>query len=127
MIIGKLIALMGMEKSIQMRLCPIVREKDGLAMSSRNMRLNSEQRAKAPALYKTLVWLKENLNKGSFADLKKEAIHRLEKKGIKADYVEIVDVKTLKPVNEWDSRTNIVGLIAAHVNDVRLIDNMQLA
>jgi pantoate--beta-alanine ligase len=127
MIIGKLITLMGLEKSIQMRFCPIVRESDGLAMSSRNVRLNNEQRAKAPALYKTLVWLKENLNKGSLDDLKKEAIHRLEQKGIKVDYVEISDAKTLKPVNEWDSRTNIVGLVAAHVNDVRLIDNMQLA
>ncbi len=126
MIIGKLIELMGLEKSIQLRLCPIVRENDGLAMSSRNMRLNAEQRAKAPSLYKTLIFLKENLNKGSLADLKKEAVQRLEVKGIKIDYVEIADAKTLKPINEWDSRTNIIGLIAAYIDDVRLIDNIGL-
>lgn len=126
MIIGKLIELMGLEKSIQLRLCPIVRENDGLAMSSRNMRLNAEERAKAPSLYKTLIFLKENLNKGSLADLKKEAVQRLEVKGIKIDYVEIADAKTLKPINEWDSRTNIIGLIAAYIDDVRLIDNIGL-
>jgi pantoate--beta-alanine ligase len=79
-------------------------------MSSRNMRLNKEQRAKAPALYETLVFLKENLNKGSLADLKKETVKLLKDKGIKTDYVEIADAKTLKPVNEWDSRTNIIEL-----------------
>jgi pantoate--beta-alanine ligase len=126
MIIGRLIELMGLEKSIQVRLCPIVREKDGLAMSSRNMRLNNEQRAKASALYETLIFLKENLNKGSLADLKKEAVLLLKQKGIKTDYVEIADAKTLKSVNEWDSRTNIIGLVAAYINDVRLIDNMML-
>jgi pantoate--beta-alanine ligase len=126
MIIGRLIELMGLEKLIQIRLCPIVREKDGLAMSSRNMRLNNEQRAKASALYETLIFLKENLNKGSLADLKKEAVLLLKQKGIKTDYVEIADAKTLKSVNEWDSRTNIIGLVAAYINDVRLIDNMML-
>jgi pantoate--beta-alanine ligase len=126
MIIEKLIELMGLKKTVRLKLCPIVREKDGLAMSSRNMRLNPEQRAKAPALYKTLIFLKENLNKGSLADLKKEAVRLLEKQGIKTDYVEIADAKTLRPVNEWDSRTNIIGLVAAHINNVRLIDNMML-
>jgi pantoate--beta-alanine ligase len=126
MIIGKLVQLMGIEKSVNLRICPIVREKDGLAMSSRNMRLNSEQRAKAPALYRTLIFLKENLNKGSLTDLRKEASRTLEKKGIKPDYVEIADAKTLKPINEWDARTNIVGLVAAYINDVRLIDNIIL-
>ena len=126
MIIGKLVQLMGIENSVNLRICPIVREKDGLAMSSRNMRLNSEQRAKAPALYKTLIFLKENLNKGSLTDLKNEASLMLKKKGIKPDYVEIADARTLKPINEWDARTNIVGLVAAYINDLRLIDNIIL-
>ena len=126
MIIQKLTELMGLAKNIELRLCPIVREKDGLAMSSRNMRLNSEQRAKAPAIYETLVFLKQNLNKGALADIKKQATQQLQEKGIKTDYVEIADAKTLKPVNEWDSRTNIVGLVAAYINGVRLIDNMLL-
>jgi pantoate--beta-alanine ligase len=124
MIIQRLVKLMGLEKTIQLRLCPILREKDGLAMSSRNMRLNAEGRAKAPALYEALHFLKQNLGNGSLSDLKKEAVSLLEKKGIRTDYVEFVDAKTLKPINEWDSRTNIIALVAAHINDVRLIDNM---
>jgi pantoate--beta-alanine ligase len=126
MILQKLVELMGLEKTIQLRLCPILREKDGLAMSSRNMRLNNEQRAKAPALYEALLFLKQNIAKGSLSDLKKEATSLLQKKGIRTDYVEFADAKTLKPINEWDSRTNIIALVAAHVNHVRLIDNMML-
>ncbi len=126
MIIKRLIELMGLEKRIQTKICPIVREKDGLAMSSRNMRLKGEQRAKATALYETLIFLKQNINKGSLSELKKEATALLVQKGFKTDYVEIADAGTLKPINEWDSRTNIIGLVAAYVNGVRLIDNMAL-
>jgi pantoate--beta-alanine ligase len=126
MILQKLLELMGLQKTVQLRLCPILREKDGLAMSSRNMRLNNEQRAKAPALYETLLFLKQNFAKGSLSDLKKEATSLLRQRGIRTDYVEFADAKTLKPINEWDSRTNIIALVAAHVNDVRLIDNMML-
>jgi pantoate--beta-alanine ligase len=126
MVIKRLIQLMGKEDQIHTNICPILREKDGLAMSSRNMRLSGEQRAKAVALYETLAFLKQNLNKGSLADLKKEATMLLQKRNFKPDYVEIADAKTLKPINEWDSRINIVGLVAAYIGDVRLIDNMML-
>jgi pantoate--beta-alanine ligase len=126
MIIKRLIELMHLEHRVQTRICPILREKDGLAMSSRNMRLNPEQRAKATALYETLLFLKQNLDKGSLEDLKKEASDLLRKRNFKTDYVEIADAKTLKPINEWDSRTNIIGLVAAYIDGVRLIDNMML-
>ena len=126
MVIKRLIQLMGKESQIHTNICPILREKDGLAMSSRNMRLSGEQRATAVALFETLTFLKQNLNKGSLSDLKKEATALLEKKNFKPDYVEIADAKTLKPINEWDSRINIVGLVAAYLGDVRLIDNMIL-
>jgi Panthothenate synthetase len=66
MIITRLIQLMGLEEKVNIRICPILREKDGLAMSSRNMRLNKEERAKAPALYETLIFLKQNICNGSF-------------------------------------------------------------
>ena len=126
MIIVRLIELMGLEEKVNVRICPILREKDGLAMSSRNMRLNKEQRAKAPALYETLIFLKQNICNGSLRDLKKEATDQLKKKGFKTDYVEIANAKTLKPINEWDARTNILGLVAAHIDGVRLIDNMMV-
>jgi pantoate--beta-alanine ligase len=126
MIITKLIQLMGSDEKINIRICPILREKDGLAMSSRNMRLNKEERANAPALYETLIFLKQNICNGSLRDLKKEATDQLQKKGFKTDYVEIANAKTLKPINEWDARTNILGLVAAYIGSVRLIDNMML-
>ena len=126
MIITRLIRLMGLEKEIGIKICPILREKDGLAMSSRNMLLDQEQRARAPALYETLIFLNQNIGKGSLADLKKEAIHLLQKKGFKPDYAEIADAETLKPINEWDARRNIFGLVAAYNGSVRLIDNMLL-
>jgi len=126
MIITRLIQLMGLDEKINVRICPILREKDGLAMSSRNMRLNKEQRAKATALYETLIFLKQNICNGSLRDLKKEATDLLQKKGFKTDYVEIANAKTLKPINEWDARTNILGLVAAYIDEVRLIDNMML-
>jgi pantoate--beta-alanine ligase len=126
MVIKRLIQLMGKERQIHTNICPILREQDGLAMSSRNMRLSAEQRAKSVALYETLTFLKQNLNKGSLFDIKKEATALLQSKNFKPDYVEIADAKTLKPINEWDSRINIVGLVAAYIGDVRLIDNMML-
>ena len=126
MVIKRLIELMGIENQVHTNICPILREEDGLAMSSRNMRLSREQRAKAVALYETLTFLKQNLNKGSLSDLKKEATTLLQNKNFKPDYVEIADAKTLKPINEWDSRINIVGLVAAYIGNVRLIDNMML-
>lgn len=126
MIIARLIQLMGLEEKVNVRICPILREKDGLAMSSRNMRLNKEERAKATALYETLIFLNQNICNGSLRDLKKEATDQLQKKGFKTDYVEIVNAKTLKPINEWDARTNILGLVAAYIDNVRLIDNMML-
>lgn len=126
MIIKRLIQLMGMKDKIDVRICPILREKDGLAMSSRNIRLNKEERAKAPALYETLIFLKQHISGGSLRDLKKEARDHLQKKGFKTDYIEIANAKTLKPINEWDARTNILGLVAAYIDGVRLIDNMML-
>jgi len=126
MIITRLAQLMGLEERVEIRICPILREKDGLAMSSRNMRLSKEERAKAPALYETLVFLQQNIRNGSLQDLKKQATDDLQKKGFKPDYVEIANAETLKPINEWDARTNILGLVAAYIDGVRLIDNMML-
>ena len=126
MIISRLIHLMELETKVKIRICPILRENDGLAMSSRNMRLNKEQRAKAPALYETLIFLQQNIRNGSLRDLKKQATDDLQKKGFKPDYVEIVNAETLKPINEWDARMNILGVVAASTDEVRLIDNMMI-
>ena len=127
LIIIKLIKIMDLEEKIKIRICPILREQDGLAMSSRNMRLDKEQRAKATGIYETLLFLKQNLGKESLADLKNDATTLLEQKGFKPDYVEITDAQTLKPISELNSSKSILGLAAAYIGNVRLIDNIVLS
>jgi pantoate--beta-alanine ligase len=127
MVITRLIHIMGLQNKIHVRICPIVREPDGLAMSSRNMRLNKEQRLQATAIYNTLLLIKEKFRKETIDKLKKEATSFLQQKGFKPDYVEIADAKTLIPVKESKSHNSILCLIAAYIDSIRLIDNMIIA
>jgi pantoate--beta-alanine ligase len=127
MVITKLIHLLGLQNEMQIRICPIVREPDGLAMSSRNMRLNKAQRLQATAIHNTLLLIKEKFGKESIDKLKQEAISLLQQKEFKPDYVEIADARTLLPVNDNESHKNILCLIAAYIDNIRLIDNMMLA
>jgi len=107
-------------------ICPIVRETDGLAMSSRNMRLNEMERKVAPAIYKILLNIKQNFKPGDLDAIKKEAATSLNQLGFKTDYVEIVNADTLSTLNEWDGKTKAVALVAAYINEIRLIDNLIL-
>lgn len=102
-----------------------LREDDGLAMSSRNLRLNNDARKKAIAIYKALQYIKQNIEKNNFEELKyhaKEII--LNKDFDKIDYTEICDAKTLLPVTSVDNSKKLIALAAAYINDVRLIDNV---
>ena len=126
MVITKLIELTGRKDSVKINICPTLREPDGLAMSSRNMRLNNEQREKAPSIYQSLQYIKRNLQKGNLTDLKANAVSNLEANGFKVDYIEIANTVSLQLVNEWDGRTKLVALAAAFLNEVRLIDNLLL-
>src|SRR4029079_15450921 len=124
MVIKRLISLMGQKDHIKVMISPTLREKDGLAMSSRNMRLNDEERKKAIAIYETLSFIKQNIKAGDLSGLKRSAGELLEKNGFKTDYAEIANADNLSILNEWDGKTNGVALIAAFLGDVRLIDNM---
>lgn len=125
MVIKKLIELIGLTE-IKIHICPTVRETDGLAMSSRNMRLNNEERKKAVDIYNTLSFIKKNIKTGKLAEIKQKALSMLESNGFKVDYIEITDAQDLEKVNEWNGKQKIVVLAAAYLNDVRLIDNMLL-
>jgi pantoate--beta-alanine ligase len=127
MVITKLVELMGQKGITRINICPTLRETDGLAMSSRNMRLNKEERAKATAIYATLTDIKKNLKPGNLQLLKMTALAKLATEGFKSDYIEIADADTLQIVNEWDGKQKLVVLVAAFLNDVRLIDNMVLS
>ena len=125
MVIKKLIELIGLTE-VKIHICPTVRETDGLAMSSRNMRLNNEERKKAVEIYNTLSFIKKNIKPGKLAEIKQKALSMLDSNGFKVDYIEITDAQDLEKVNEWNGKQKIVVLAAAYLNDVRLIDNMLL-
>lgn len=124
MVIKKLLTYL--DQKIKLVTCPTIREKDGLAMSSRNVRLNAEERAKAPLIYRTLTEIKSKLVPGNLSQLKQEAFNRLTDGGFRVEYVEIADAGNLHPRDVWNDHTPLVALIAAFTGNVRLIDNMLL-
>lgn len=106
---------------------PTERESDGLAMSSRNNYLNTEQRAIAPALYKTIQAMKSDIQSGrrDFSVLCAAYKTELAKSGIKPDYIDIrSSVSLLQPSHE---DTELVILAAGFLGKTRLIDNIQLS
>lgn len=100
-----------------------IRENDGLAMSSRNARLNETERNQAVRIYETLCFLKNELTPGDLNAKKQMAAAFLTTNGFKVDYVEIANASDLHLLQHWDGRSNVVILIAAYINEVRLIDN----
>lgn len=114
---------------MQMNICATLREEDGLAMSSRNKRLNTEERAIAPKLFEALCLAKTLLleNKTPIAEVKQKTNHFFEKiPAFKLDYFEIVETDTLMPINTIDLTKPTSLCIAAYVGEVRLIDNISL-
>lgn len=106
---------------------PTLREKDGLAMSSRNTRLSPEAREKATAIFKSLSYIRENIKNKAISDLQTEAIAFLLRNGFdKVDYIAIADAETLLPATEATQDKKLVVLAAAFIEGVRLIDNMTL-
>lgn len=124
MVIKKLLELENFD--IELLICPTQREANGLAMSSRNLRLNKQEREIAAEIYKTLLTVKQKIKPGSLHKLKIEAQQNLIKKKLKPDYVEIARADNLEPVNEWNGTDNLVILAAAIIGEVRLIDNILL-
>ena len=124
MVIKKLIELIGLQDKIKVNICPTLREKDGLAMSSRNTRLLPGDRIKAATISKALHYINENLKAGETKKIKDEAKEMLLQKGFLIDYVEIANADTLELVENWNGKQKIVALAAAFINNVRLIDNM---
>ena len=123
MVMKRLLTLMGLQT--QLHRCPIVREPDGLAMSSRNLRLTVPQRVNAPAIYRALLTIRTGWQTGhrSGTGLKATANKILAEADFKVDYIEIVDGETLEPA-DWGP--GAIALIAAFQGEIRLIDNMIL-
>lgn len=112
---------------IEIIACEIVREKDGLAMSSRNTRLSVKERTLAPAISKSLFKIKELAATKTVIELKKIVIDDLKEiPQITLEYIEIVDVKTLEPIINFKQMKSAVACIAVKLGEVRLIDNVIL-
>ena len=124
MVIKKLIRFK--KYQIKVKLVPTVRETNGLAMSSRNMRLTAGEKQKAVLISQALVSIKKELKPGNVEALKEKMKAHLQQNDFKADYVEIANAATLEPLKIWDGKTAAVALIAASINEVRLIDNLIL-
>ncbi|HEY6062534.1 MAG TPA: pantoate--beta-alanine ligase [Chitinophagaceae bacterium] len=124
MVIRRLVELISLKNKTEIMICPTLREADGLAMSSRNMRLDEIERKKAAAIYRSLNMIKENARHKTPAELISKAQLMLEEAGFKVDYVEIADTNDLSPVRDWNGKQKYVALVAAFMNEVRLIDNM---
>jgi len=122
LVVKKLITLM--KKDITVIICPIVREASGLAMSSRNLRLNDEEKILASSLNKTLESIKDSLSNENFSELKNIAISNLENMGFKIDYLELANRADLTIIKDYKKAETHILLIAAWLNDIRLIDNL---
>lgn len=122
-VIRKMVQLEGFD--LEIVACPIKREADGLALSSRNVRLTPEGRKQAPAIHRILEQSLSLAATKSPDELKhwvKEQIDAVP--GLETEYYEIADALTMQPVQNWDSPNGTVGCVTVYCGDVRLIDNI---
>lgn len=106
--------------------CPIKRADDGLALSSRNALLTDEQRERAPEIYRALKYSVEYAADHSVRATHDTVVERIDAiPEMKVEYFEIVDGRTLLPVEEWSESDSIVGCITVYNGKVRLIDNIR--
>jgi pantoate--beta-alanine ligase len=108
---------------IEIHACPTIRNADGLALSSRNMLLNEEQRNQALILFQVLTFVRKNKNNYTPQEIKGVAIECFHQGSLELEYLEIADAVSLQPLtNSWADES--VCCIAAFCGEVRLIDNM---
>ena len=120
MVITKMVELLDLP--VKLIMCPIVREEDGLAMSSRNIHLTVEDRLHSLILSKTLNWVKQNFDRNNIAGLQVKAADAINAEdGVSLEYFELTDADTLQPASPHTK--SVVALVAARVGKTRLIDN----
>lgn len=123
MVIQKMVRDLNMR--IEIEIVPIVREADGLAMSSRNVYLNAEQRKAAPVIYHSLCSFQENVTKGEkrAAELRKQIVNMISSvSGADIDYVEILSIPNLEPIEILQGKC--IAAVAVRFGKTRLIDNI---
>ncbi len=116
-----------MRSGTELVMCATRREKDGLAMSSRNVRLNAEARAAAPLIHQILTEALEMTEEYSPSEIQRRSVQKLKEiKAFNLEYFEIVDGNTLMPIRLLDETDFAVAVTAVWVGGVRLIDNLIL-
>lgn len=124
-IIKKLVEMESL--NVQIIQCPIVRENDGLAMSSRNERLTADERTAAPYIYKILKLAKKNSSTVCPRKIKQMVVNMFKaREEFELEYFELADDKELQPITSWDSATGIIAFIVVKLGKVRLIDNVRI-
>ena len=107
--------------------CPIIRDVDGLALSSRNQLLTPAHRAAAPEIYAALQGAVERSKELSPAELKAWVVEEVERSGLlKVIYYQSVDALSLEEVDKWSDSERIQGCIAVQAGEIRLIDNIRI-
>ena len=125
-VIKRLVDFIGMKDSITIVECPIVREQDGLAMSSRNMLLTADEREIAPKIYEALRKSVDYSQSHSVAETQEKVVNEINAvDGLEVEYFEIVDGNTLLKVNTWE--VYVVGCITVYCGHtpIRLIDHIK--
>lgn len=123
-VIRRMVAIEGFD--IEIVPVPIKRDADGLALSSRNVRLTSAQRAAAPAIHRVLAESVGYARAHSVAQTIAHVTSELNAiEGFEVEYYEIVDGPTCLPISEWSGSVAPVGCVTVYVGDVRLIDNIK--
>jgi len=124
-IIKKLVSILKL--NIEIVPCDIVREPNGLAMSSRNERLTKEQRESAKIIYTNLLEVNKQINKLSIAEIKSLVRSAINKSPLfEVEYFDIVNSETLLPVTRKEDCDEAIACIAVWADKIRLIDNIIL-
>ena len=107
--------------------CPIIRDVDGLALSSRNTLLDAEHRAAAPHIYEVLVAATKRVGEMTPAELTEWVTTEVEREPLlKVIYFQAVDARTMQQVAAWNDAERVQGCIAVQAGAIRLIDNIKL-
>ena len=106
--------------------CPIIREADGLAMSSRNVRLQPAIRNRANLIHQSLEWAKASIDQLEPAEISRLAMEKLSIPDFRPEYFEVVDGTTLQKIDPQNPSAFVVACAAVWAGEVRLIDNMIL-
>ena len=125
LVVRQLVHDLGLD--VEVMTCPIVRDKDGLALSSRNAYLSESERTRAQTIYSALQQAEENWCRGLAIDkIELKVRDMLSAREIRIDYADIVHDESLRKISEVSRNTPAIFLIACHVGSTRLIDNILL-